>query len=70
MSRSYKRPWIVDQSWKYWGKRFASRRIRKLPLDSFGNYMNYKRYYSQYDICDYKWIVHPTDDYYLKSQRK
>lgn len=70
MSRSYKRPWIVDQSWKYWGKRFASRRIRKLPLDSFGNHMNYKRYYPQYDICDYKWIVHPTDDYYLKSQRK
>ena len=70
MSRSYKRPWVVDQSWKYWGKRWAARRLRKMPFEAFGNYMNYKRYYPQYDICDYKWLVTPDSEFYQKVRRK
>lgn len=70
MSRSYRKPWIVEHAWKYWGKRFASRKIRKIPLESLGSNMNYKKHYQQYDICDYKLLCNPNNDYYLKCCRK
>ena len=70
MSRSYRKPWIVDRAWKYWGKRWANKKVRRLPVDELGNGMQYKRHYESYDICDYKWQVDKDDEFFDKSQRK
>ena len=71
MSRSYRKPWVVDNIWKRAGKRFAARRFRGLEAtDKVGNNMNYKRHYEQYDLCDYKWYVSKDDESYDKVRRK
>ena len=73
MSRSYHHhPCWVDRAWKKWGKIFAKRLIRKLGLDELANGAHYKRFFEQYDICDYIWHIskytHPED--WEKERRK
>ena len=71
MSRSYRKAWIVDNAWKYWGKRFASRRIRRISkTDKLSNNCNYKKHYQQYDISDYKLRCINGDSFYNKYKRK
>ena len=58
MSRSFKAPWIKDGSKT--AKNFANRKIRRLSVEEdIVNGMLYKRYYSQYDICDYRFKYNP-----------
>lgn len=73
MSRSYrKHVWCVDNYGKYWGKRYAARRLRRFrPVDFIvGKSMLYKRFYPQYDISDYKYLCKTSDFYYDKYRRK
>ena len=71
MSRSYRKSWMIDRAWKYWGKRFASKRVRRSSLsEDLGQNSNYKKHFQQYDICDYKIRCTPGDDFYDKSKRK
>lgn len=53
MSRSTKRPYIVDSAFKKFGKKMASRKVRR--SSDVNNGCHYKRFYEQYDICEYKW---------------
>ena len=53
MSRSKRKPYIVDQSFKRYGKKFASKKVRRNSDVSNGTM--YKKIYEQWDICDYKW---------------
>lgn len=70
MSRSYKKPWVVDQSSKYWGKRWAARKIRRLDTDELCDGSIYKKFYNPWDICDFKWLVDKNNEDYKKVQRK
>lgn len=71
MSRSYhKHVWWVYRAWKKWGKFFANKRIRKLSLDELINGMHYKRFFEQYDICDYRCPIDKDDEDYEKYKRK
>ncbi len=56
MSRSYREPWYVDgygTKRKRYIKNQANRRIRHAK--NIPDQKTYKKYYSQYDICDYKY---------------
>lgn len=72
MSRSYKKypSGKCERSCKY-GQRLANKRIRK-TLENIpkGNY--YKRYYSSWNICDYKFVHfgNDIDEHYKKYKRK
>lgn len=59
MSRSYRKPWVVD-GWKgsrhkQFMKRDANSRIRKMK--DIPNGGAYRKFTDQYSICDYKWLV-------------
>ena len=60
MSRSYRKPWVVDgygSKWKRFAKNQANRRIRHTK--DVPDHKLYKKFYSQWDICDYKWMYDP-----------
>ena len=60
MSRSYREPWYVDgygTKRKRFIKNQANRRIRYAK--NIPDHKIYKKYYSQYDICDYKFKYDP-----------
>jgi len=59
VSRSYRKPWAVDgykgSRVKQFHKNQANRRIRRAEDVPDGNI--YRKYYPQWDICDWKWPV-------------
>ena len=69
MSRSYRKPWIVDgykgSKWKQFCKNQANRKIRR--TENVPNGGTYRKFYDPYNICDYKWSVNVTnkdDEFY------
>lgn len=64
MSRSYRKNEIVKDRNKN-EKRFANKKIRRST--DIPNGKKYKKFYPQYDICD--WIVHCSYEDYLKSNK-
>lgn len=53
MSRSYKKePWICDRS--PYNKNQANRRVRRYKR-KLKDGRSYRKLYSSYDICDFKW---------------
>ena len=65
MSRSYKHtPRSGDQKDRYF-KRYANRRVRRLPIDEHplkGN--DYKKVFCQYEICDYETVGTSFEQYW------
>lgn len=63
MSRSYRKPWVTDgykgSKTKQYCKNQANRLIRRTKDVPNGN--RYRRYYEQWNICDYKWPVNVTN---------
>ncbi len=59
MSRSYRKPWVVDgyrgSPRKQAMKRYANSRIRKMNDIPNGN--AYRKFTDPWDIYDYKWLV-------------
>lgn len=56
MSRSYRAPWFIDgygSKWKVFAANQANRRIRRTK--DVPDHKAYKKFYQQYDICDYKY---------------
>ncbi len=58
MSRSFKKVFgFVDRN--PWGKRFANRRVRRIPIDkSLASGNAYRRYNNPWDICDWRFLFH------------
>jgi hypothetical protein len=68
MSRSKRAPWWTcgyGGTWKRYAKRQANKRVRRLK--ELWDGMIYKRFYSSWDICDFK-ILDTQDD--SKVRRK
>ena len=63
MSRSYRKPWANDgykgSKGKQYRKNQANRKIRRSKGVPDG--MSYKRYYPQWNICDYNFYVNVKD---------
>ena len=63
MSRSYRRPYCSDgykgSKRKQFEKREANKRIRN--AQDVPNGSVYRKYFENWDICDYKWYVTPRD---------
>lgn len=57
MSRSYKHtPRSGDQKNKYF-KKYANRKVRRLPMDEHPSNGNaYKKVFASYEICDYETV--------------
>ena len=56
MSRSYKHtPRSGDKKDKFF-KRYANRKVRRLPIDELPKGNTYKKVFCQYDICDYETV--------------
>lgn len=67
MSRSYRAPWVVDgygSKWKRIVKNYANRVVRHSKNVPCGK--AYKKFYSSYDICDYKWEEYRGEWHYEK----
>lgn len=64
MSRSRKKPYIVDSSWKQYGKKRAARKVRR--HDDVANGSQYKKIFESYDICDYIWYCPENKKAYRK----
>lgn len=61
MSRSYREPWYIEgygSPSKAFRKNQANRRIRRSK--NIPNHKAYKKFYEQYDICDYKYKYDPN----------
>jgi len=63
MSRSYRKPWMVDtygSRYKRFFKRYANKVVRKAT--NFPEHMGYKRVFNSWDIVDWKyyedWKLH------------
>ena len=72
MSRSYKKhPSVKCEKSCKWGKRQANRKFRH-TLDNVSNGKYYRKVYSSWDICDYKFVAFTRKDRYLyrKYSRK
>ncbi|HLD75127.1 MAG TPA: hypothetical protein VJB34_09545 [Bdellovibrionota bacterium] len=70
MSRSYKKPWFTDSGrFRKFAKQQANKKVRKAVDVSNGGV--YKRFYNSWDICDWKFPWHHTDNIpYWKARRK
>jgi len=57
MSRSRRKPWVVDgykgSKRKQFFKRYSNKQIRKIK-DVISNGKAFKKHTDSYDICDYK----------------
>lgn len=62
MSRSYKKnPGYCDRN--PWMKRYANRRVRRKSVDfEIADGRAYKKLVCSYDICDWKFLDHMTDE--------
>ena len=71
MSRSYKHtPRSGDQKDRYF-KRYANRRVRRLPIDEHplkGN--DYKKVFCQYEICDYETVGTSFEQYWERLVKR
>ena len=64
MSRSYKRtPRSGDTKDKFF-KRYANRKVRRLPIDEHPKGNTYKKIFCQYDICDYETVGTSFEQYW------
>lgn len=59
MSRSYKKSPYVVQDGKSIGKRYANRKVRRTQ-DTYNGKL-YIKLYNQYNICDWKWYIPPSE---------
>ena len=69
MSRSYKKTEMVKQQNSKNMKRFANKRVRHTKDIPSGG--AYKKVFSSYDICDYKWFwteAEALEEWYLATQ--
>lgn len=71
MSRSYKHtPRSGDAKDKYF-KKYANRKVRRLPIDehpSKGN--DYKKVFCQYEICDYETVGISFEQYWERLVKR
>lgn len=65
MSRSYKRtPRSGDRKDKFY-KKYANRRLRRLPIEEPNlNHKTYKKVSCSYNICDYESVGTSFEDYW------
>lgn len=63
MSKSRRKPFIVDSSTKKFGKRYANKKVRRYK-GVIQNGKWYRKIYNSWDICDYKWYVSPNDKFW------
>ena len=63
MSRSYRKPYVVDgykgSGFKQFAKKEASKKVRN--SDEIPNGKAYKKFYDPWNICDYYYYVSPDD---------
>lgn len=68
MSRSYRKPWIVDgygTRHKRYAKNLANRTIRRKGIDfEIASGKAYRKITNPWDICDYKWCYDPRPVFY------
>jgi len=72
MSRSYRKPWVIDgygSKWKKFMKNYANRRIRKKDK-VIQNGKAYKKITNSWEICDYKWRIDLKDPFYAEETWK
>ena len=65
MSRSYKHTPRSGNNKDQYFKRYANRRVRRLPIDEHplkGN--DYKKVFCQYEICDYETVGTSFEQYW------
>ena len=66
MSRSYKHtPRSGDKKDKFF-KRYANRKVRRLPIDEHPKGNTYKKVFCQYDICDYETVGISFEQYWKR----
>ena len=64
MSRSFKHtPRSGDTKDKFF-KRYANRKVRRLPIDEHLKGNTYKKVFCQYDICDYETVGISFEQYW------
>ena len=64
MSRSYKHtPRAGDTKDKFF-KKYANRKVRRLPIDERPKGNAYKKVFCQYDICDYETVGTSFEQYW------
>ena len=64
MSRSFKHtPRSGDTKDKFF-KRYANRKVRRLPIDERPKGNAYKKVFCQYDICDYETVGTSFEQYW------
>lgn len=67
LSRSRKHtPRSGDKKSKFF-KRYANRKIRKLPLEEFYSHKTYKKVFCSYDICDYESVGTTFEEYWKQK---
>lgn len=66
MSRSYKHTPRSGQQKNKFCKRYANRRLRRLPIDEPPlNNRSYRKHYCYYDICDYETVGTSFEQYWV-----
>jgi hypothetical protein len=69
MSRSYRKPWIVDgykgSRRKQFYKRYANKRVRN--TEDVPNGKTYRRVLNPWDITDYRYMANYNDDWYKEK---
>lgn len=66
MSRSYKHTPRSGQQKDKFFKRYANRRLRRLPIDELPlNNKSYKKDYCYYDICDFETVGITFEQYWV-----
>jgi hypothetical protein len=71
MSRSYKHTPRSGDTKDHYFKKYANRKVRRLPLDEHllkGN--NYKKVFCQYDICDYETVGISFEQYWERLVKR
>ncbi len=72
MSRSYRKPWVVDgygSKGKVFSKNYANRRIRR-KKDAIPNGMHYRKMTCPWEICDFKYPIDLKDPFYAEEPWK
>lgn len=67
MSRSYRKPYAIDECNKKRSKRLANKRVRKSKV--MANEKHYKKASCSWDICDYKLYCHSKENKEIYSRK-
>ena len=69
MSRSYKKtPRSGDTKDKYF-KRYANKKLRRLPLDETLQHKQYKKNFCSWEICDYETVGETFEQHWEQALR-